>query len=54
MILIKTQPRGAFQIVEKRIEDERGFFRRSFCANEFKEQGLNTHTAQSSVSSPFN
>lgn len=50
MIFTETKLKGAFQIDVKRIEDERGFFGRSFCANEFKEHGLNTNTVQTNVS----
>jgi dTDP-4-dehydrorhamnose 3,5-epimerase len=50
MIFTETKLKGAFQIDVKRIEDERGFFGRSFCANEFAAHGLNTNTVQTNVS----
>lgn len=34
----------------KRLEDERGFFARSFCQNEFADQGLDPRLAQCNVS----
>jgi len=33
-----------------RLEDDRGFFARSFCQREFEAQGLNPHLAQCNVS----
>jgi dTDP-4-dehydrorhamnose 3,5-epimerase len=50
MIFTETKLRGAYQIDVKRMEDERGFFGRSFCKNEFEEYGLNTNTVQTNVS----
>jgi dTDP-4-dehydrorhamnose 3,5-epimerase len=41
---------GAFVVELDRKEDDRGFFARSFCADEFRAQGLEPVTAQSSVS----
>jgi dTDP-4-dehydrorhamnose 3,5-epimerase len=41
---------GAFVVELGRIEDERGFFARSFCEKEFREQGLNPVIAQCNVS----
>jgi len=38
--LIKLEPHG----------DERGYFARTFCTDEFDAQGLNTHLSQASVS----
>jgi dTDP-4-dehydrorhamnose 3,5-epimerase len=42
---------GAFVIDIEPIEDERGFFARTFCREEFKVHGLNTALVQCSVSS---
>jgi len=50
MIFTETKLKGAFLIDVKRIEDERGFFGRSYCKNEFEAQGLNTNSVQSNVS----
>lgn len=40
---------GAYVLEVKRIEDDRGFFGRSWCANELAEHGLNTNLAQANV-----
>ncbi len=50
MIFTETKLKGAFIIdIEKR-EDERGFFARTFCANEFEKYGLNTVMPQTNMS----
>lgn len=41
---------GAFVVELARIEDERGFFARSFCQNEFRARGLSPLVAQCNVS----
>jgi dTDP-4-dehydrorhamnose 3,5-epimerase len=41
---------GAFVIEIDPIEDERGFFARTFCIDEFREQGLEPCIAQCSIS----
>ena len=41
---------GAFVIEADRVEDERGFFARTFCEREFTERGLNAGVAQANVS----
>jgi dTDP-4-dehydrorhamnose 3,5-epimerase len=50
MIFIPTKLEGAFIIELDRREDERGFFARSFCADEFTQHGLNPCVAQCNVS----
>lgn len=50
MIFNKTQLEGAYIIDVKRIEDERGFFGRSYCKEEFEAHGLNTDVKQVNVS----
>src|SRR5665647_191838 len=50
MLFNQLNLKGAMLIQLEKLEDERGFFARSFCQNEFKEQHLNTHIAQSNVS----
>lgn len=50
MIFTETKLKGAYQIDVERIEDERGFFGRSFCVNQFDKHGLNTNTVQTNVS----
>jgi dTDP-4-dehydrorhamnose 3,5-epimerase len=47
---IETELSGAFVIELERHPDERGFFARSFCQNEFGEHGLATAFVQSNVS----
>ena len=42
--------RGAFLIELEPIEDDRGFFSRSFCAKEFEHHGLDPRVAQCNVS----
>jgi dTDP-4-dehydrorhamnose 3,5-epimerase len=50
MIFSKTDLKDAFIIdIEKRI-DPRGFFARTFCANEFAAQGLKTNLVQTNMS----
>ena len=41
---------GAFVIDIERKEDERGFFARSFCVDEYKVLGLNSKVVQTSIS----
>jgi dTDP-4-dehydrorhamnose 3,5-epimerase len=41
---------GAFIVEPELLEDERGFFARTFCRCEFEERGLNPCVAQCSVS----
>jgi dTDP-4-dehydrorhamnose 3,5-epimerase len=50
MIFTETKIKGAYIIDVKRIEDERGFFGRSFCQKEFEQYGLNTNAVQANVS----
>jgi dTDP-4-dehydrorhamnose 3,5-epimerase len=50
---MKFQPAeiaGAYLIEPERLEDERGFFARTFCRREFVEHGLNARIAQCSIS----
>jgi dTDP-4-dehydrorhamnose 3,5-epimerase len=50
MIFKETKLKGAYLIEIEPIEDERGFFARSFCVKEFKECGLNPNIAQCNIS----
>lgn len=50
MIFTETILKGAFIVDIKRLEDERGFFGRSFCKNEFEQYGLNPNIAQANIS----
>ena len=50
MIFTKTPLAGAFIITPERIEDERGFFARTFCRREFEAHGLNPDIIQCNIS----
>jgi len=50
MIFTRTSLEGAFIIELQRLEDERGFFARSFCQHEFQDYGLIPHLAQCNIS----
>ena len=50
MIFLETGLSGAYVIEPERIEDERGFFARSWCQREFEAQGLASHLAQCNIS----
>jgi dTDP-4-dehydrorhamnose 3,5-epimerase len=48
---IETRLAGAFVLELERHEDERGFFARTFCRNEFQAHGLKTTIAQANLAS---
>lgn len=50
MIFTPTPLAGAFVITPDLIEDERGFFARTFCRREFEEHGLNPELVQCNIS----
>ena len=50
MIFEPTPLAGAFLVRLEPVEDERGFFARSFCREEFRAHGLSGELAQCSVS----
>lgn len=50
MIFKETPLKGAFEIEMNKLGDERGFFARTFCVNEFKEHELNTNWVQCNMS----
>lgn len=50
MIFHETVLPGAFRIELEQLEDERGFFARSFCAAEFEAHGLNPACPQCNIS----
>ena len=50
MKFIETPLAGAFVIELERIDDERGFFARTWCEDEFRARGLDAHVAQCNVS----
>ena len=50
MIFTETVLKGAFIVDILSLEDERGFFGRSWCMDEFKEHGLNNQLTQCNIS----
>lgn len=50
MKFAETRLQGAFVIEPERLEDERGWFARTFCAEEFLAHGLDPRVTQCSVS----
>jgi dTDP-4-dehydrorhamnose 3,5-epimerase len=50
MKITETKLKGAFIIDMTPIEDERGFFARTFCVKEFAQHGLETNFIQSNAS----
>jgi dTDP-4-dehydrorhamnose 3,5-epimerase len=50
MIFQETPLAGAWVLEPERIEDERGFFARTYCRRDFEERGLDPAIAQCSVS----
>ena len=50
VIFSETELPGAYVIDLERREDERGFFARAWCAEEFADQGLSTKLVQVNVS----
>jgi len=50
MKFIETKLKGAFIIELDLLEDERGFFARTFCQDEFRKHGLNPCIAQCNIS----
>ena len=50
MKFIETKLKGAYIIEPERLEDERGFFARTFCQNEFEAHGLNPGVVQCNIS----
>lgn len=53
MKFVETGLAGAYVIELEHREDERGFFARTFCRNEFEEHGLNPDVAQCNLSYNF-
>ena len=49
MIFTETKLGGAFIIDLERREDDRGFFARTFCQNEFSDRGLEPVIAQANI-----
>lgn len=50
MIFTETKLRGAFLIELEKHADQRGFFARAFCRQEFEDHGLNSQVDQCNVS----
>jgi dTDP-4-dehydrorhamnose 3,5-epimerase len=50
MIFTELQLKGAYLIEPERLEDERGFFARTWCEGEFEARGLNAKLVQCSIS----
>ena len=50
MIFTETKLKGAVIIEPERLEDERGFFARTWCQREFEAHGLNPRLVQCSIS----
>lgn len=50
MKFAETKLKGAHVIEPERLEDDRGFFARTFCRKEFEAHGLNPILVQSSIS----
>jgi len=50
VLFIETKLAGGYIIELEKIEDDRGFFARTFCQREFEAHGLNPRIAQCSVS----
>jgi len=50
MKFTETKLKGAYIIDIQPFEDERGFFSRAYCQNEFEAHGLTTQVAQANIS----
>ncbi len=50
MIFRETKLKGAFVVEPSRFDDERGFFARTFCQEEFTAHGLNPRVVQCNIS----
>jgi dTDP-4-dehydrorhamnose 3,5-epimerase len=50
VIFSETKLKGAFIIAPEKLEDERGFFARSWCEREFAAHGLNARLVQCDIS----
>lgn len=50
MLFTETILKGAYLIEPEKLEDERGFFARSFCVREFEQRGLNRRLVQCNIS----
>lgn len=50
MIFTETELEGVWIVEAERLEDERGFFARAWCREEFAQHGLDVELAQCSIS----
>ena len=50
MIFVETTLSGAYLINVEKLEDDRGFFARSWCEREFEAHGLNSKLVQCNIS----
>lgn len=50
MIFTETKLKGAYSIGLEKLEDERGFFARTWCQREFKEKGIPFNLVQGNIS----
>ena len=50
MMFTETKLKGAYVIEPEKLEDERGFFARTFCRKEFEAHGLNPNLVQCNIS----
>jgi len=50
MLFRETELKGAYVVEPERIVDERGFFARTWCRNEFETNGLNPNLVQCNLS----
>ena len=50
MIFTETRLKGAFIIQPEKLEDERGFFARTWCKREFEDHGVNPNLVQCNIS----
>lgn len=50
MIFTETKLKGAFIIEPERLNDERGFFARTWCQREFEARGINANLVQCNIS----
>ena len=50
MLFKKTSLKDSYIIELELMEDERGFFARSFCQQKFEKRGLNPHIVQCNLS----
>ena len=50
MIFTETKLKGAYIIEIEKLEDQRGFFARMWCKNEFEAHSLNTNHVQTNLS----